>query len=808
MNPYHAQVESACHAALVLGPARFLWFGRLVSTDPLLAAERRTTTPGARRGYLLASLRQTLYANFYCQGVATPARRHSAARSRAGATGFVEQLSAANASEGCCEDGWVVRQTAGRYGDAVLLAREGRDLMVRALPGEYLAPRGMDPSAGAPVRLHLPKEYPGLAPGYYMAAGDTPLPRESAQQFLRLYWHVTPRGAVRLVRAATTLLNAAGIPFRLKVLDDPTAYTRCDAAVLYVYEYDWDVLAGLLTRLYAELALELMPTVPAFAKALGPGLGLAEDPPREMSFGLHRCELVADALIRAYERGDSAPEARAQAVRERFAAEGFRPEAPYLNPESSDTYMAVVRPVAAGCRQPDAAPREGAGQSGVPVGWLDVAAGIGRRLVRGALWHSGRCNWVGPLPEDAARPPSAYTLPSGASLACTALGPDLYAGTSGVAFFLAGLAAATNDAGAGRTAAAAIRQALDRAEVVPHELRKGLYAGWTGIALAASQVGLLLDREDLLRGAGDLLRRLFNERAAGTAAPRAHDLISGGAGAIVALVALAKLLSEPALLEHAAELGDDLVRAARVSDEGYSWAAPDRPRQRPLTGLAHGAAGIGCALLELASATERQDYRHAAEMAFRYERGCFDAAAGNWPDFRDVPAGGPRTRRTGQLMTLPYAVGWCHGAPGIALSRLRAYVLLGRDAYRNEALIALGTTARVVRSMLAGRLDDFTPCHGLAGCAEILLDGSSALGQALADVPVLVEEVAARGAARYAAPGAAWPCGLVNGEAPGLMRGLAGIGHFYLRLSNPDVPSVLLPLSLHERFPSAARRQV
>lgn len=96
--------------------------------------------------------------------------------------------------------------------------------------------------------------------------------------------------------------------------------------------------------------------------------------------------------------------------------------------------------------------------------------------------------------------------------------------------------------------------------------------------------------------------------------------------------------------------------------------------------------------------------------------------------------------------------------------------------------------------MLDGCVDDYSLCHGLAGCADILLDGYRTLGPELADEAALVEEVATYGAAAYAAPDAAWPCGFVSGESPSLMRGLAGIGYFYLRLSDPDVPSVLLPL--------------
>ena len=48
---------------------------------------------------------------------------------------------------------------------------------------------------------------------------------------------------------------------------------------------------------------------------------------------------------------------------------------------------------------------------------------------------------------------------------------------------------------------------------------------------------------------------------------------------------------------------------------------------------------------------------------FNYERQSFDISQQNWPDFRD-----------GVSTTAAKVCGlaWCHGAPGIALSRLKA----------------------------------------------------------------------------------------------------------------------------------------
>ena len=49
-------------------------------------------------------------------------------------------------------------------------------------------------------------------------------------------------------------------------------------------------------------------------KALAPGLGIAEDPGEGNSFGLHRCGLIAEGLLRAREAGQASPSRRLATV--------------------------------------------------------------------------------------------------------------------------------------------------------------------------------------------------------------------------------------------------------------------------------------------------------------------------------------------------------------------------------------------------------------------------------------------------------------------------------------------------------------
>src|SRR5581483_159266 len=114
------------------------------------------------------------------------------------------------------------------------------------------------------------------------------------------------------------------------------------------------------------------------------------------------------------------------------------------------------------------------------------------------------------------------------------------------------------------------------------------------------------------------------------------------------------------LVDSARQCGQHLL-AMRSGVEGQrAWRNFAR---LPLTGFAHGAAGIAIALLKLSRVTGITEFGDAAIEAFAYERGLFDSTYSNWPDLRDsvIGAGQPG-----------FSTSWCHGAPGIGFSRLMA----------------------------------------------------------------------------------------------------------------------------------------
>jgi lantibiotic modifying enzyme len=184
--------------------------------------------------------------------------------------------------------------------------------------------------------------------------------------------------------------------------------------------------------------------------------------------------------------------------------------------------------------------------------------------------------------------------------------------------------------------------------------------------------------------------------------------------------------------------------------------------------------------------TGAERFRTAALAALAYERHLFSPEAGNWPDLRDLPRSGKR-RDAGQSV---FSTGWCHGAPGIGLARLRSLPHLDDATTRAEIDAALADT------LAHGFGRDHSLCHGDLGNLELLLQASETLDDTGSGPPARLRARASEIAASVleSIEREGWRCGNPTGvESPGLMTGLAGIGYGLLRLAEPArIPSVLV----------------
>ncbi|MFL6193858.1 MAG: type 2 lanthipeptide synthetase LanM [Thermoanaerobaculia bacterium] len=357
-----------------------------------------------------------------------------------------------------------------------------------------------------------------------------------------------------------------------------------------------------------------------------------------------------------------------------------------------------------------------------PSRLLEAAGGIAARLRDLAIRaEDGSAAWIGPRFLKAEE---AYEL--------AVLGPDLYGGTAGVALFLAAFSHVTGDRASRDLALQAIAPLREPAWRDRTGLGIGGMTGIASVAYAFAWIGTLLEEEEgLIAEALGLTALLTPERIA---ADRNLDVLSGGAGVILALLALGGAAPGPNPAGRTAlEIADEC--AAHI-------LAHPSPR---LKGFAHGPAGAGHALLRLAERTGRGDLRAAALPLL------------------DDP--GEASRGT-----------WCRGTPGIALARLGAL----------DASGALAAT----RSYSLSPIDHL--CCGNLGRAEVLLEASRVLGDP--ELLSAARGIAGRVLARAGRSGrfGCTPFGSPELTDPTLFRGEAGIGLALLRLAgHGGLPCVL-----------------
>jgi hypothetical protein len=181
------------------------------------------------------------------------------------------------------------------------------------------------------------RELRELLGGFYTALGNAEEPEGPG---LRIYWNLYSAGGPLLVERLTSRLNAAGIPFWLKVLKDPAHYGRTDSAVLYLPREVYPAAAPLLAEIRLALAPYLKAPVSAYVRRLAPGIGLAEDPVPDESFGQHRSRLLAGLMYSEPSLAAETIAGRMRVLIDGIAAAGLDAGHLHLAPGSSAEYPA------------------------------------------------------------------------------------------------------------------------------------------------------------------------------------------------------------------------------------------------------------------------------------------------------------------------------------------------------------------------------------------------------------------------------------------------------------------------------------
>ncbi len=401
---------------------------------------------------------------------------------------------------------------------------------------------------------------------------------------------------------------------------------------------------------------------------------------------------------------------------------------------------------------------------------LAEARAIGKRLQKLALVRDERVNWPGVIEMNGKE---WYLLPAG---------PDLYNGLPGIALFLAYLGHLSGEDEFTHLARLAWQSTNALFCREKHYLQWGSVGAFNGIGsfiYLLSHLGTLWHEPALYRQAEEMASNLSEL----IDADQSFDIVGGAAGCLAALLSLHEVAPGEALLATAVQCGDHLLKHAQRMPQGIGWSA--QPTEAPLTGMAHGNAGIALNLLRLAALSQEERFRQGALAAMDYERSMFLPEKNNWADLRGVSLStlteDPQALKSSQRSPM---VAWCHGAAGIGLARLASL------AYHDDEAIRAEIEAAVQVTRARGFGTSHSLCHGDMGNLETLLMASRLLpehhpGEIVERLQSsLLESMHTQG----------WRSCVPQGvETPGLMHGLAGTGYELLRLAEPEqMPSVLL----------------
>lgn len=340
----HPDLRAIADAAWIAAPDRYVIGGdeRRIA-ERAASAQAAAATAAPPQTILLQMVENELYYRLY-RRPGEPSAADPAAAEVDTMRNYTTALSAANCGSGTWDPGWLIADIAA---DGRLLVQRD-EVTYTAAPGQVrcdAADGDVPLHAGMSVRVRVPKEIRQLMQGYYTALGNAPWPEpaHAAGAVARFYWSLSSAVAPSYLRHMTGALNAQAIPFRTKVVHDPSQYRNADAGVLYVPSRAVDAVWPALEATYAAVRAGLRSNVPMFTRRLADGLGLAEDPGGGISFGQSRCRLAASGLWSAFEDRAHDAEGRLRHIAAAFLANDIDPAQPHRRRNTAFAEPAAAR---------------------------------------------------------------------------------------------------------------------------------------------------------------------------------------------------------------------------------------------------------------------------------------------------------------------------------------------------------------------------------------------------------------------------------------------------------------------------------
>ena len=416
-------------------------------------------------------------------------------------------------------------------------------------------------------------------------------------------------------------------------------------------------------------------------------------------------------------------------------------------------------------------PQKGGSTMATREGLLKSASDIAYRLNKEAIYSpDGSCSWI-----------TTGIVPGTEKYRMQPMGMFIYDGFAGVALFLSALSSVTDDPVIQSLSEATLKS-LKRTIIEVEKNCSLMKMNPIGIASGISSLiysfltisGFVNDPtwDDGALAIGRIIDKNLILR------DKNHDIISGNAGAILALLKLYRKTGLQEVLDKAIVCGDHLLETVIEMPNGnVGWITMGG---KALTGFSHGVAGIAYSLLKLYEATSNRVYYEIATKSIRYENTLFSVEHQNWADLRVFHA--MENPELPKFMTA-----WCHGATGIGLGRLAGQSLFNNNSVESDILTALSTTRN---TSLTNR--DHLCCGNMGRIEAILYAALKTIDKALMNeayekAGFVIDRATKRGHYDIFADQT------LDFFNPGFFQGLSGIGYEFLRLAYPEkFPSVLI----------------
>lgn len=185
------------------------------------------------------------------------------------------------------------------------------------------------------VTLRIPAPRPALSTGFFLT--DSSRGRVSGSAMLRLYVHLTDAEPAPAVWGTVlSTMEGMGLRYRAKVTSSLKHFPRRDALVVYLGPDAWHAAGEIAAAVQGMPGLGTGTS--AFVHAIADGVGAAWEPHdprpgrRVLSFGEHRCQVLAEALVGHAVRADGV--SREAVVAEAFLNAGTDPLMPARNLDS------------------------------------------------------------------------------------------------------------------------------------------------------------------------------------------------------------------------------------------------------------------------------------------------------------------------------------------------------------------------------------------------------------------------------------------------------------------------------------------